>query len=60
MKLGTQYDVLIKLHMRSHIEEFFGKSIQEIFPVGRVLEITALDRVVARGFVVGILERTDE
>lgn len=57
MKLDTPYEVLISLHMRSQIEEFIGKSIQEILPAGRDLEIvTTADRIVAKGQVEEILE----
>jgi hypothetical protein len=57
MKLDTPYEVLISLHMRKQMEEFIGKSIQEILPVGRDLEIvTTIDRTVAKGRAEGILE----
>jgi hypothetical protein len=56
MKLDTSYEVLISLHMRKQMEEFIGKLIHEILPVGRDLEIVTADRTVAKGKVEGILE----
>ena len=57
MRLDTSYDVLISLHMHSQMVEFIGKSIQEILPVGRNLEIvTTLGRTVAEGRVEEIFE----
>lgn len=56
LTLNTQYDVLIDLRMRTQIEKFSGKRIQEIIPVGKDLEIVTIDRTVARGRAVEILE----
>lgn len=56
MSLDATYGVLISLHMREQIEDFIGKPIQEILPIGRTLEIVTLDRTVARGVVDGIVE----